>query len=48
MSCGLFVIIFAWAVISGDESVLHTNNVRGFVCSAIADRGKQLSEVVQV
>ena len=45
MSCALYVVAYAWAVISGDESVvlsLAKGDIRKFITERIADRGQQL------
>ena len=51
VSCGLYVVAYAWAVITGDESVLQKlvqGNIRKFISERIADRGQQLKLEMQV
>ena len=51
VSCGLFVVAFAWGVITSDTSVfveISAGNLRQFICDRIADRGAKLIDDMKV
>ena len=51
MSCGLYVVAFAWGTITSDTTVFDqtkSGNLRKFICERIADRGELLVKLMKV